>query len=235
MPDLLIKLEGNAKLVEEVVKKITVSTTELFRDPNAWQELRYNILPELGKNREINIWHAGCSTGQELYSMLILLNELGLFEKAKVIGTDLNEDAIKVARKGIYRYHFNLEYLDNFDKVIRENPFDILEYNDVPYKKYFKINKSKDVLEMRNFLKKKAIFQKHDLVTGKNPMKDNFDLILCRNVIIYFKYDLQSRVFNLLCDHLSEGGYLLFGMHESMIGNITEAFERTGYFYRKKI
>ena len=80
------------------------------------------------------------STGQEVYSMMILLNELGLLDKAKIFASDLNTDALDTAKKGNYKYRFNIGYLDNFDKVIKENPYNYEEYNDVPYSKYFKID-----------------------------------------------------------------------------------------------
>ena len=234
IPTMLTKFKNNRELIYEVVKSITVNTTELFRDPKIWQDLRFRILPKLSDNKNINIWHAGCSTGQEVYSMLILLNELGLFDKAKIIATDLNEDALKMAKNGIYKYRFNINYLDNFDKVIKENPFNYEEYNDVPYDKYFKINKSEDKLIMNEFLKEKPIFRKHDLVKGENLYFAKFDLIMCRNVIIYFKYQLQSKVFKMLHEHLYPKGYLLFGMHESMLGEISHYFEKKGNFYKKK-
>ncbi|MCF8335186.1 MAG: hypothetical protein K9H65_01160 [Bacteroidales bacterium] len=232
---LLPKLKKNGGLIDEVAKSITVNTTELFRDPKIWQDLRFRILPKFRNNKNINIWHAGCSTGQEVYSMLILLNELDLFDKAKVFATDLNEDALEKAKKGIYKYRFNINYLDNFDKVIKENPFNYEEYNDVPYEKYFKINKTEDTLIMNDFLKEKPIFRKHDLAKGENLYFAKFDLIMCRNVIIYFNYELQSKVFKMLHKHLYTNGYLLFGLHESMLGEIANKFERKGNFYRKKI
>jgi chemotaxis protein methyltransferase CheR len=234
LPTMLKQLKNNRNLIEEVVKSITVNTTELFRDPKIWQDLRFRILPKFSKNKNINIWHAGCSTGQEVYSMLILLYEMNLFDKAKVFATDLNLDAINEAKKGIYKYRFNIGYLDNFDKVIKENPFNYEEYNDVPYSRYFQINKSQDTLIMNDFLRKKPIFRKHDLVNGEDLYFAKFDLIMCRNVIIYFKYELQSKVFEMLYKHLYTNGYLLFGMHESMLGDIANKFDRKGSFYRKK-
>ncbi|MBS3805872.1 MAG: hypothetical protein KGY60_00065 [Bacteroidales bacterium] len=234
LPMLLKRLQNDRPFLEKTVKDITVNTTELFRDPKVWQDLRFRVLPRLKNNKTINIWHAGCSTGQEVYSMLILLSEMGLYDKAKVLATDLNEDALKEAKKGLYKYRFNIGYLDNFDKVIKENPFNYEEYNDVSYSKYFRINKSDDSLLINDFLKEKPIFRKHDLVKGENFYFAKFDLILCRNVIIYFKYELQSKVFKMLHEHLYGHGYLLFGMHESMLGDIANRFERKGHFYRKK-
>ncbi|HCY01233.1 MAG TPA: chemotaxis protein CheR, partial [Bacteroidales bacterium] len=114
---LITSIKTNAEFTERIVKEITVNTTELFRDPQIWHVLRSRILPRFKNNKNINIWHAGCSTGQEVYSMMILLNEMGLLEKAKIFASDLNTDVLEAARKGEYKYRFNIGYLDNFDKV----------------------------------------------------------------------------------------------------------------------
>ncbi|MFO7844701.1 MAG: CheR family methyltransferase [Bacteroidales bacterium] len=228
------KLKSDKIFLEKTVKDITVNTTELFRDPQVWQNLRYRILPKFANNKNINIWHAGCSTGQEVYSMMILLNEMGLLDKAKIFASDLNIDALEAAKKGVYKYRFNIGYLDNFDKVIKENPFNYEEYNEIPYTNYFKIDKVTDTIIMNDFLKKKPIFRKHDLVKGSNLYFAKFDLILCRNVIIYFKYSLQNKVFKLFHDHLYTNGYLILGMHETMLGEIASKFEKRGQSYRKK-
>jgi len=231
---LINKVKTNKDFLEKIVRDITVNTTELFRDPQIWQTLRYRILPKFSENRNINIWHAGCSTGQEVYSMMILLNELDLLDKAKIFASDLNTDALNAAKKGNYKYRFNIGYLDNFDKVIKENPYNYEEYNDVPYSKYFKIDKVTDSIQMNDFLRQKPIFRQHDLVKGGNLYFAKFDLILCRNVIIYFKYSLQNKVFKLFHDHLYTNGYLVLGMHETMLGDITSRFEKKGQAYRKK-
>ena len=231
---LVNKIKTNPTFLEKMVRDITVNTTELFRDPQIWQALRYRILPKFKNNKNINIWHAGCSTGQEVYSMMILLNEMGLLDKAKVFATDLNEEALDAAKKGNYKYRFNIGYLDNFDKVIKENPYNYEEYNDVPYEKYFKIDKVSDSLEMHDHLRKKPIFRKHDLVKGENLYFAKFDLILCRNVIIYFKYSLQNKVFKMFHDHLYTDGYVVLGMHETMLGDIATKFDKKGQAYRKK-
>jgi chemotaxis protein methyltransferase CheR len=165
---------------------------------------------------------------------MILLNELGLLDKAKIFASDLNSDTLEAAKKGNYKYRFNIGYLDNFDKVIKENPFNYEEYNDIPYTNYFKIDKVTDSIQMHDFLKQKPIFRQHDLVQGGNLYFAKFDLILCRNVIIYFKYSLQNKVFKLFHEHLYTNGYLVLGMHETMLGEITSKFDKKGQAYRKK-
>lgn len=234
LSNLLVQLKNNSAFLEQVVKDITVNTTELFRDPNIWQVLKYNILPKLKSQQSINIWHAGCSTGQEVYSMLILLNELGLYDKAKVYGTDINSDVLQVAKKGIYKYRFNINYLDNFDKAIKENPYNYEALNNIPYEKYFTIDPAKDVIKMNPFLLEKPIFKKHDLVKDSNLFYVKFDLILCRNVIIYFNYELQNKVFELFYNNLYPNSYLVLGMHESILGPYSSRFEKMGHFYLKK-
>jgi chemotaxis protein methyltransferase CheR len=233
MQTLISRIKNNADFVENVVKEITVNTTELFRDPQVWHTLRFLILPRFRNNSVINIWHAGCSTGQEVYSMLILLNELDLLDKAKVYATDLNSDVLVTARTGEYKYRFNLSYLDNFDKVIKENPYNYEEYNDVPYEKYFMLDKSSDAIKMNHFLREKPVFKKHDLVTENNTLYVKFDLILCRNVIIYFNYNLQCKVFDLFHQNMYENGCLVLGMHETILGPHSAKFQKKGHTYFK--
>jgi chemotaxis protein methyltransferase CheR len=230
---LISRIKNDPDFVEKVVKEITVNTTELFRDPQVWQALRFSILPRFKNNSVINIWHSGCSTGQEVYSMLILLYELGLFDKAKVYATDINTDVLDAAKSGEYKYRFNIAYLDNFDKVIKENPYNYEEYNDVPYEKYFDIDKANDIIRMKSFLREKPVFKKHDLVTENNTLYVKFDLILCRNVIIYFNYNLQNRVFDLYYQNLYENGCVVLGLHETIVGTYASKFTKKGHAYYK--
>jgi chemotaxis protein methyltransferase CheR len=231
---LLTQIRTNPQFLEQVVKRLTVNTTELFRDPHIWQYLKYMVLPKLKNQASINIWHAGCSTGQEVYSMLITLNELNLLDKVKVYASDLNNDVLQIAKKGVYKYRFNIAYLDNFDKAIKKNPYNYEEYFDIPYSKYFEIDKDKDLIKMNPFLTEKVTFKKHDLVKEGNIFYIKFDLIICRNVIIYFNYDLQNKIFDFFYNNLYPNGYLWLGMHESIMGSYASKFEKSGHFYLKK-
>ncbi|MBR7067022.1 MAG: hypothetical protein IKI28_01720 [Bacteroidales bacterium] len=231
---LINRMMGDRAVVEKTIRDITVNTTELFRDPTVWHLLRSRILPRFKNNKTINIWHAGCSTGQEVYSMMILLNEMDMLERAKIFASDINTDVLETAKHGVYKYRFNLNYLDNFDKVIKQNPLNFEEYNDVPYEKYFDIDKQRDTLSMKQFMVDKPIFRKHDLVTEGNIFYSKFDIILCRNVIIYFNYALQNKVFELFHSNLYPKGGLVLGMHESILGPWANKFERLGHAYVKK-
>lgn len=232
--ELIVKISKDKDFLEQTIKDITVNTTELFRDPELWTTLKYRILPKFKKNKSIFIWHAGCSSGQEIYSMLILLSELELFDKAKVFATDINTDMLEKAKAGEYRYRFNLNYLDNFDKVIKENPYNYEDVKDVPYEKYFDIDKNSDKLTIKKFLRDKTVFRKHDLVNDKNIFYSKFDIIFCRNVIIYFNTNLQNRVLELYSNNLYRDGYLVLGAHESILGPVANNFERTKGIYKKK-
>jgi chemotaxis protein methyltransferase CheR len=231
---LLSELRRNKEFIEKTVKDITVNTTELFRDPPIWHSLKYKILPRYQNSPSLTIWHAGCSTGQEVYSMMILLHELGMLEKAKIYGSDINTDVLGIAAKGIYKYRFNIAYLDNFDKVIRENPYNFEEFKEIPYSKYFEIDKTRDQIRMHQFLVDKPLFKKHDLVKEENPFFTKFDLIICRNVIIYFNYDLQNKLFSSFHRQILDGGYLILGVHESILGPHTSLFEKKDLIYYKK-
>lgn len=233
LTQLISKLKNDPNFLERIVKDITVNTTELFRDPQIWHALKYKVLPKLQGNENINIWHAGCSTGQEVYSMMILLSELNLLDKTKIYATDINSDVLEAAKRGIYKYRFNIGYLDNFDKVIKENPYNYEEFVDVPYERYFLIDKSKDIIMMKPELRQKPTFKKHDLVKDENTAYVKFDIILCRNVIIYFNYNLQNRVFDLFNRNLYENGYLILGMHETILGTYANKFQKQGQAYIK--
>ena len=165
--------------------------------------------------------------------MMIILNEMGLLEKSKIYATDLNSDVIDQAQKGDYKYRFNIGYLDNFDKVIKENPYNYEEYYDVPYDKYFSVDKASDSIRMHDFLREKPIYKKHDLVKEGNTLYVKFDIILCRNVIIYFNYNLQSKVFDLFHRNLYDNGCLLLGMHETILGSYSVKFQKKGHAYYK--
>ncbi len=230
---LVSKIKNDSDFLEKIIKEITVNTTELFRDPPIWHVLKYKILPALASQPQINIWHAGCSTGQEVYSMMILLSELNLLGKTKIVATDLNTDVLNIAKKGEYKYRFNIGYLDNFDKVIKENPYNYEEYKEVPYDKYFQVDKENDTIRMDERLRKIPLFRKHDLVKDENTAYVKFDLILCRNVIIYFNYSLQNKVFDLFYKNIYDNGILILGMHETILGEYANRFQKKGQYYVK--
>jgi len=231
---LVEKIKEEETFLEDIVKEVTVNTTEMFRDPAIWHSLRYDILPQYQNLSQIDIWHPGCSTGQEVFSIMILLNEMGLLQKSQIYASDINRDVLDVAREGIYKYRFNEGYLDNFDTVIRENPRDSNTYFDVPYSKYFQVDKTRDKYFMNKQLLEKPVYKKQDLVKDPNPFDQVYDLIICRNVIIYFNYELQNKVFKLFLENMNQGACLVLGVHEAILGPFASRFEKKFQAYFKR-
>ena len=226
--ELIDKINTDPVFSEELIKKITVNTTELFRDPKIWINLRENILPLFEGRDEIRVWHPGCSTGQEVYSMMILLDSMNLLEKSQIFASDINEDVLDVAKAGEYKYRFNKESLKNFSTSFQLEEKDVKE----EIKKYFSINELQDILKMKDFLVEKPVYKKIDLVQDDNLFEEKFDLIICRNVIIYFNYELQNKVLNLFYNNMTEKSCLVLGLHESIIGPYSSKFlkKKTVYF-----
>ena len=188
--EIIYKLETSDEYLEYVVKEMTITTTELFRDPETWLMIRNNVIPAISNNDSIRIWHAGCSNGLEVYSMLILLNEVNRLEGSLVYGTDLNRDVLDEAEMGHYGYRFSASYIENFNKVFAR---DILEKGDPKCEHYFLVDPNRDIIKIRPFLTRKALFLQHDLADTQEFFSGSFDLILCRNVLIYFNHILQKK------------------------------------------
>ena len=227
------RMKNDGEFLEGIVRKLTVHTTELFRDPDIWKKIKNDLLPALNSKSTIRIWHPGCSTGQEIYSMMMVLDDLEMLEKTEIYGSDLNPDVIEKARQGSYKYHFNQIYLDNFDQVMLNGSGNHSWSQKKHWKKYFNINETHDLIQMKEFLRSKPLYKKLDLVKDPNLFLVNFDLIVCRNVIIYFNTELQNRVFDLFYNSLSEHGSLILGIHETILGPGSKRFIRKDPFYYK--
>lgn len=231
---LIMTIESDAVAMEQVVKRITVNTTELFRDPKIWRNIMLELLPRFSTCPSINIWHPGCSTGQEVYSMMIVLDQLGLLERSNIFASDLNTDVLEKARAGTYRLRFNREYIDNFNEVFQQEVNGLPEHDYKPYRSYFSIDDTHDLIRMNKFLCEKPVYKKIDLVMDDNTFFMNFDIIICRNVIIYFNYELQNRVLSLFHRNMHENGCLVLGLHESIIGPCGNLFTKRDHFYVKR-
>lgn len=229
MLELVAKIKSNPLLIEGIVKNITVNTTEFFRDPTVWIEFEEKVIPHLKKLDRIKVMHVGCSYGHEPYSMLMMLNEHQLLAKVEIMATDLNSDVLLTAKEGRFRYFIDAEYLKNFDLVLNRDP---LNYN-VPYDKYFIIDPVKDILRVRPQFIGKIKFYKHDLVHDPIPDKDSFDVIMCRNLLIYFNMELQNKVLFKFYKALKLNSFLILGYHESIIGSMSQYFNKNGQIYIK--
>lgn len=231
LDQMVDRIKSDPDFVEKIVEEITVNTTELFRDPEMWVYLFENVYPKLKNKKAINIWHAGCSSGQEVYSNMILLNELGLLDKCKIFATDLNQRVLNSARTGKYKYQFNKKYIDNFTHVINKVSYHGDRPN--PFEKYFLINQEEDTMQILPEFRKIPEFRKHDLVGVNSPFLHKFDLIFCRNVLIYFNSGLQDRIVKLFHEHTFDGGFLILGAHENLSGFFKTKYIREGFVYKR--
>src|SRR6202000_3213477 len=196
------RLQNDSHYFRRFVEEITVNVTEMLRDPSFYRTLRSNILPVLETYPFIRIWHAGCSTGEEVYSMAILLKEAGLLHKSLLYGTDINPQVIEKARKGIFPVSQMQKYSENY--IQSGGVKDFSAYYTANY----------HLAKFDSSLTQKMIFSTHNLVSDFSF--NEFQLILCRNVLIYFERELQSKVFQLFDNSLEKFGFLALGSKESL-------------------
>lgn len=213
------RLQNDSHYFRRFVEEITVNVTEMLRDPGFYRTLRTTILPILATYPFIRIWHAGCSTGEEVYSMAILLKEAGLLHKALLYGTDINPLVIEKARKGIFPVSQMQKYSENY--IQSGGVQDFSSYYTANY----------HLAKFDSSLAGKMIFSTHNLVSDSSF--NEFQLILCRNVLIYFERELQAKVFKLFDYSLENFGYLALGSKESLrFSPIADRYRQVG---REKI
>jgi len=228
------KLSNKKEFLEQIIKDVTVNTTEIFRDAKTWQLLKYKYIDRFKEKDELDIWHIGCSTGQEVYSMLILLNEKGLIPKSNIYATDINTDVLDVAKKGVYQFREIDEFIENYDLVMSSNPFNDENHKNVPYEKYININRRKNLIKIKPIVLNKVNFSKHNLTKDGNVFSKKFDMIFCRNVLIYFNHKLQNNLFEFFHDNLKDDGVLVIGRHEGMLGLVSNKFTKEESIYIKR-
>lgn len=181
---------------------VSVDTTAMFRDPIFYRVFRETVVPELRALPHLRIWHAGCSTGEEVYSMAILLHEEGLLERATLYATDINQSVLNAGKEAIYRIRNMQEYTSNYQKAGGKASFS----------DYYAAKHEGVIL--RDFLRRNIVWARHDLVADSSF--NEFQVILCRNVMIYFQRPLQGRVHKLIYDSLGINCVLGLGHGESL-------------------
>ncbi|GAB1462837.1 CheR family methyltransferase [Pedobacter sp.] len=205
------------------VEGVTVNVTEMFRDPAFYRLLRAKILPSLNTYPFIRIWLAGCSTGEEAYSIAIILKELNLLHKSLIYATDINPTVLEKAASGMFPLSHMKNYSENY----------IASGGEKEFSSYYTANYS--LAKFDAALKAKMIFSTHNLVSDRSF--NEFQLILCRNVLIYFDRNLQFRVLQLFDQSLENLGYLALGTKETIdFSPLSPAYERVGTdkIWRKK-
>jgi chemotaxis protein methyltransferase CheR len=192
----------NPAAMERLLLDLSVSVTAMFRDPGFYQVFRSDVVPLLRTYPFIRIWHAGCSTGEEVYSMAILLEEEDLLERTRIYATDINDAVLQQARAGIFPLNRMQEYTENYIRAGGKRSFS--EYYTAKY----------DGALFSPSLSRNIVFSQHNLVTDRSFAE--FTVIFCRNVLIYFDRDLQDHVHSLFYDSLVMFGILALGSKESL-------------------
>jgi chemotaxis protein methyltransferase CheR len=206
---LLERVLHDPECMERFLAQLTVNVTSMFRDPSFFIAFREQVVPLLRAYPFIRIWHAGCSTGEEVYSMAILLHEEDLYRRCRLYATDLNEVALKTARDGIFPLEGMKEYEENY--LAAKGRASLSDYYTAA---------GYDHVIFRQSLRENMVFSRHNLATDGSF--NEFHVILCRNVMIYFNTKLQTRVHELFYESLRRFGILALGQKESLKGTSRE-------------
>lgn len=188
--------------LQRFISTLSVNVTGMFRDPQVYRALRRQVLPMLRTYPFVRIWHAGCSTGEEVYSMAILLHEEGLLERCRIYATDLSDDLLQRARRGVFALRDMQEHTAAYHRAGGKGDFS----------SYYIADHQSAIL--RDELRRHLVFSQHNLVSDSSF--NEFQLILCRNVLIYFSEALRERVHRLFYDSLVNFGVMALGIKESL-------------------
>lgn len=200
--DLRTLLTNDLDYFESFLIEVTVNVTEMFRDPLFYKSLTTDVIPYLRSYQRIKVWNAGCSTGEELYSFAILFAEQKLYDRSFFYGTDINADVLAFAKNGIYDLQKMKQYSENYQKTGALHT--LSDYYSALY----------GAASINHSLKKNVLFSAHNLAS--DGVFNEFQLISCRNVLIYFNNALQERVIDLFYHSLANFGFLCLGSKETL-------------------
>ena len=202
LSQMLTRVLSDEQFAYTLLQDLSITVTEMFRDPGFYRSLRENVIPVLKTYPFIKIWHAGCSTGEEAYSMSIILQEEGLSDRTTIYATDFNQQVLDRAKEGIFSHKMIKEYTANYQ----------LSGGKESFSDYYTSDENNVILNQS--LKKKIVWANHNLVT--DSVFAELNLVLCRNVLIYFDRELQNKVQALFHKSLINGGILCLGNKESL-------------------
>ncbi len=200
--EMIPRLLHEKAFFEKMIQYFSITVTEMFRDPHVYQSIRKQVIPVLKTYPFIRAWIAGCATGEEVYSLAILLKEEGMLERTTLFATDFNDESLEKAKEGIYLSENVKEFTSNYQEAGGMNSFS--EYYHAQY----------GTLAIDPSLKKNITFANHNLVTDN--VFSEMHLILCRNVLIYFNKSLQDRALKLFSESLVPNGFLCLGTRENI-------------------
>jgi len=209
VPEMTERVLRDEGLFSRLVQYFSIPVTEMFRDPFVYRAVREQVAPLLRTWPHVKVWHAGCATGEEAYSLAIVLKEEGLLEKATIYATDFNDASLAKARAGIYPLH----HIQEATKRHRQSG------GKAPFSEYYHSRYGAAIMDPA--LKQRITFANHNLATDTSF--GEIHLIFCRNVLIYFNRALQNRTLTIFSESLVHGGYLCLGTRETL--RFTEVFD----------
>jgi chemotaxis protein methyltransferase CheR len=207
--ELWIKFLREPQFVKEFMNEVSVGMTSMFRDHELWTALKKRLMVESRKATAMRIWHAGCSTGEEVYSLGVLLQELQVRTKTTALATDFNENALREAREGVYHKVRMIENEAAYKKVTSYR--DLANY-------YSELDPMR--VQMNTELVNHVEFKYHNLITDRFP--SGFDIIFCRNVMIYFDTTAKRRLLDQFHEALKPGGYFIIGFYDAVTNLIDD-------------
>jgi chemotaxis protein methyltransferase CheR len=199
---LLDRLFHDERSFDEFLRHMSITVTEIFRDPPFYRAVREKVVPILKTFPFVKIWHAGCATGEEVYSMAMLLHEEGFLDRARIYATDFNKHSLDVAEKGVYPFKNMSAYASHYHAAGGKGSFSD------------HVNTSYDLIKFKDYLKERITFSYHNRVT--DGVFGEMNLICCRNVLIYFDRTLQDHALGTFTDSLRHGGFLCLGSKETL-------------------
>src|SRR5690625_3827745 len=212
--DYFKALDRDDHLFNEFLDRMTINVSEFYRNYSRWEVLKNDVIPELlNKNEPLKIWSAACSTGEEPYTLVMLLSDFLPLNQINILATDIDENAIQRAKMGVYP-----------ERSIKELPLD-------KRNKYFE--EKNDLFYISDDIKKRVTFKKHNLLT--DPYESNFDLIVCRNVLIYFTEEAKKEIYTRFSNSLKLDGVLFVGSTEQIFNPAEYNFEVIQTFFYKRI
>jgi len=221
--ELTAKILHDSHMFDLFLKDMSITVTEMFRDPHVFKKIREEVCLHLKTYPRINIWHAGCATGEEAYSMAILLKEEGLLDRTQIYATDYNNHSLAIAEKGIYPAAQIKQYTQNYLASGAKASF--ADYYTAKY----------DLAKMDDSLKDNITFANHNLM--KDQSFAQMHLILCRNVLIYFDPELKNQVLDVFNQSLIHRCFLVLGDKETLdFSQLQDSFDLTSRkekIYRK--
>lgn len=215
----LFKLSTDKDVVKKFKDRITINVTEFFRNPAVWNTIEKTVIPSLiEKNSSLTIWSAGCSTGEEPYSLAMLLSENFNGVKWKIIASDLDELVLEKSKTGQY----GLSQISSIDDTLKEKYFKKLNPQDIKNPNWYMLNEP--VYQIDPKLKRNIEFMQHNLLAS--PFPKNVDLILCRNVVIYFTEETKAKLYENFNESLKDNGIIVIGSTEQIINHSEKGYTK---------